>query len=50
MNTRPEEKLLKISKNLPLLSQLKKSTVFIIYIYIYIYIFPPLSAINSAKG
>ena len=37
MNTRPEEKLLKISNNFQLLSQLKKSTVFIIYIYIYIY-------------
>ena len=48
MNTRPEEKLLKISKNFPLLSQLKIHRIH--NIYIYIYIFPPLSAINSTKG
>ena len=50
MNTRPEEKLLKISKIFPLLSQLKIHRIHNIYIYIYIYIFPPLSAINSTKG
>ena len=46
MNTRPEEKLLKISKNFPLLSQLKIHRIHNIYIYI----FPPLSAITSTKG
>ena len=44
MNTRPEEKLLKISNNFQLLSQL---TIHRIH---NIYIFPPLSAINSTKG
>ena len=37
MNTRPEEKLLKISKTFPLLSQLKIHRIHNIYIYIYIY-------------
>ena len=44
MNTQPEEKLLKISNNFPLLSQLKIRRIHNIYIY------PPLSAINSTKG
>ena len=46
MNTRLEEKLLKISNNFPLFSQLKIHRIHNIYIYIY----PPLSAINSTKG
>ena len=39
MNTQPEEKLLKIPNNFPLLSQLKIHRIHNIYIYIYTYIY-----------